>query len=192
MQIAPEIAFHNLPKSDWAEQEIRARIAKLEKIYDRLVTVRVRVDQRATNSHGTIPPVVHIEMGIPGRNDLVVSHEPDHLQQKFQSPDLHNAINEAFRIAEDQLAELKQQMKGRPKEAHHPYDRHLVGQVAERTPGEDFGFLMTNDGALLHFHRDSVVVGDFEKLSRGDEVMYVETMGDLGPTATKVRVKEPG
>ena len=38
----------------------------------------------------------------------------------------------------------------------------------------------------------SVVVGDFEKLSRGDEVMYVETMGDVGPTATKVRVKEPG
>src|SRR5438094_822419 len=72
MQIAPEIAFHNIPKSDWAEQEIRTRIAKLEKLYDRLVTVRVRVDQRATNSHGTIPPVVHIEMGIPGRKDLVV------------------------------------------------------------------------------------------------------------------------
>src|SRR5215207_6053500 len=113
MQIPVEIAFHNIESIPWAEEEIRARIAKLEKIYDRLTTCRVRVDQRARNATGTIPPVVRIEMSIPGRKDLVVSHEPDHLQQKFQSPDLHNAINEAFRIAERQLLGLKEQRDGR-------------------------------------------------------------------------------
>src|SRR5262245_34732270 len=107
LQVPLEIAFHTIERSDWAEQEIRARVAKLEKLYDRLVSCRVRVDQRATNSHGTIPPVVRIELGIPGRKDLVVSHEPDRLQQRFQAPDLHTAINEAFRIAEDQLADFK-------------------------------------------------------------------------------------
>jgi ribosome-associated translation inhibitor RaiA/cold shock CspA family protein len=190
MQIAPEIAFHNVPKSDWAEQEIRSRIAKLEKIYDRLITCRVRVEQRANNSRGTIPPVVRIEMGIPGRKDLVVAHEPDYLQHKFQSPDLHNAINEAFRIAEDQLAEFKEQRKGRPREAHPDAENQFLGQVAELTPGEDFGFLMTKEGALLYFHRHSVIAGDFDQLRRGDEVFYVEAMGDTGPTANKVRVKE--
>jgi len=190
MQVAPEISFHNVSKPAWAEEEIQARIAKLEKIYDRLITCRVRVDQRAQNSHGTIPPVVHIEMSIPGRPDLVVSHEPDHLQQKFQAPDLHNAINEAFRIAEDQLAELKEQRKGRPPEAYHDGEHQFLGQIAEMTPGEDFGFLMTKEGALLYFHRNSVLTGDFDRLHRGDEVFYVEAMGDTGPTATKVRVKE--
>jgi ribosome-associated translation inhibitor RaiA len=116
MQISPEIAFHNIDSSDWAEDEIRSRIAKLERIYDRLTTCRVRVDQRNTNSAGTIPPVVHIEMSIPGYKDLVVSHEPDHLQQKFQAPDLRNAINEAFRIAEDQLVEFKTRRQGRTKQ----------------------------------------------------------------------------
>jgi hypothetical protein len=81
MQIPVEISFDNIESSDWAEQEIRARISKLERIYDRMTTCRVRVAQRAKYSNGTIPPVVHIEMSIPGYKDLVVSHEPDHLQQ---------------------------------------------------------------------------------------------------------------
>ena len=31
--------------------------------------------------------------------------------------------------------------------------------------------------------------GDFDDLKRGDEVYYVEDVGDTGPIATKVRVK---
>ena len=77
MQVPLEITFHNMQSSDWAEQEIRARVQDLESIYDRLVSCRVRVDHRATNSSDSIPPVVRIEMGIPGRKDLVVAHEPD-------------------------------------------------------------------------------------------------------------------
>src|SRR5215813_470075 len=86
LQVPLEIAFHNIESSHWAEQEIRARVAELERLYDRLVSCRVRIDQRAKDLTGTIPPVVHIELGIPGRTDLVVSHEPDHLLRKYQHP----------------------------------------------------------------------------------------------------------
>ena len=55
MQVPLEITFHNMQSSDWAEQEIRARVQDLESIYDRLVSCRVRVDHRATNSSDTIP-----------------------------------------------------------------------------------------------------------------------------------------
>jgi cold shock CspA family protein/ribosome-associated translation inhibitor RaiA len=189
MQVPLEIAFHNLESSDWAEQEIRSRVADLERLYDRLTSCRIRIDQRANNSAGTIPPVVHIELGIPGRKDLVVSHEPDHLQRKFQRPDLHNAINEAFRIAERRLLDVKEQRDGRSKDAHHDLPNQSLGQVAEITPEQDFGFLMTKEGSLLYFHRNSVLSGDFDRLERGDEVHYNEDVGDTGPIATKVRVK---
>src|SRR5262245_39185728 len=116
MQVPLEIAFHNVEGPDWAEQEIRDRVADLEKLYDRITSCRVRVDQRAKNNNGTIPPVVHIELGIPGRPDLVVSHEPDHLLRKYQRPDLRNAIHEAFRIAERQLLDLKELREGRTKQ----------------------------------------------------------------------------
>ena len=47
LQVPLEIAFHNIESSHWAEQEIRARVAELERLYDRLVSCRVRIDQRA-------------------------------------------------------------------------------------------------------------------------------------------------
>jgi ribosome-associated translation inhibitor RaiA/cold shock CspA family protein len=184
-----EIAFHNIGSSPWAEQEIRKRIGKLAKLYDRLISCRVRVDQRTKTGGGTIPPVVRIELGIPGRKDLVVSHEPDHLQRKFQTPDLHNAINEAFRIAEDRLAEFKTKREGRTKEPHHDAENQFLGQIAEITPEQDFGFLLTKEGSLLYFHRNSLLSGEFDGLKQGDEVYYVEDMGDTGPTASKVRVR---
>lgn len=191
MQVPVEIAFHNMPSEEWAEDEIRTRVAKLDKLDAQLVSCRVRVDRTATNSNDTIPPVVRLELHIAGQKDVVVSHEPDRLQQKFQRPDLRNAIHEAFRIAEDQLVALKARRQGRTKDAHHDIENQSLGTVAELTPEEDFGFLLTKEGGLLYFHRNSLLQGDFDKLKRGTEVYYVEAMGDTGPIATKVRCKSP-
>ncbi len=189
LQVPLEIAFHNMDSQAWAEDEIRNRVAALEKIYDRLTSCRVRVDQRAGNGNDAIPPVVHIELGIPGRKDIVVSHEPDHLLQKFQRPDLRNAIHEAFRIAERQLLDFKNQLKGRTKELQHDAGNQHLGQVTEIVPEKDFGFLLTKEGGLLYFHRNSVLGSDFDALKLKDEVHYVEAVGETGPIATKVRVK---
>jgi cold shock CspA family protein len=50
--------------------------------------------------------------------------------------------------------------------------------------------LLTKEGGLLYFHRNSLLSGDFDGLERGDEVSYVEQTGDTGPIASKVRVTE--
>ncbi|MEJ0074205.1 MAG: HPF/RaiA family ribosome-associated protein [Alphaproteobacteria bacterium] len=192
MQIEPEIAFHNIEKSDWAEDQILHHIERLEEIYERLTTCRVRVDQRNDNANHTIPPVVRIEISVPGHKDIVVAHEPERLRRKFQNPDLTNAINEAFRIAEDCLARYKDQLTDHTAPAVHEAANELLGQVVEVTPAEDFGFLLTASGSLLYFHRNSVLTGDFDRLAAGDEIHYVEDVGDTGPIATKVRVKQNG
>ncbi len=189
MQVPLELAFHNTERAEWAEKEIRARVEELEDIYGRLNSCRVRVDQRADNTKGTIPPVVHIELGIPGHKDLVVSHKPEHLQRKFQRPDLRNAIHEAFRIAERRLRDLKEQRERRTKDRVHDSENQSLGQIAELNPDKEHGFLMTKEGGLLYFHRNAVLSGDFDSLRRGDEVYYVEDVGDTGPIASKVRVK---
>jgi cold shock CspA family protein/ribosome-associated translation inhibitor RaiA len=185
-----EIAFHNIDKSEWAENVIRGHVAELERIYDRLITCRVRVEQRARNNRHTIPPVVRIEMSVPGAKDIVVAHEPDHLQRKFQTPHLQTAIKEAFRIAERRLSEFKDKRSDHTAAGGHEASNEFLGQVAEMTPERDFGFLMTKEGGLLYFHRNSVLSGDFDSLRRGQAVHYVEEVGDTGPIATKVRVKE--
>ncbi len=190
MQAPIEIAFHNIEKADWAEDAIRDHVARLEQMFDRLTTCRVRVDQRANNSNNTIPPVVRIELSVPGHRDIVVAHEPDRLQRKFQAPDLHNAINEAFRIAERRLGQFKDQLRDRTAAGRHEAANGMLGQIVEITPAQDFGFLLTASGGLLYFHRNSVLVGDFDRLEVGDQLHYVEDMGDTGPIATKVRVKQ--
>jgi len=119
-----------------------------------------------------------------------VSHEPDHLMRKYQRPDLHKAINEAFRIAERQLLNVKEQRDGRTKGMHHDGPNQALGQIAEMDPGGEFGFLLTKEGALLYFHRNAMLSGDFDNLQRGHEVYYVDAMGDTGPIASKVRVKK--
>jgi ribosome-associated translation inhibitor RaiA len=189
LQVPLEISFHNMEHFDWAEEEIRKRVHALETIYDRLVSCRVRVDHRASNSSDTIPPVVRIEMGIPGRKDLVVSHEPEHLQQRYQRPDLHRAINEAFRIAERQLRAYKDKTTDYTKELRHEAEQRNLGQVTELVPERDCGFLITKEGSLLYFHRNSLLNGDFDALKLREEVYYVEAVGDTGPIATKVWVK---
>ena len=191
MQAPIEIAFHNIEKVDWAEDAIRDHVARLEQMFDRLTACRVRVDQRANNSNNTIPPVVRIELSVPGHRDIVVAHEPDRLQRKFQAPDLHNAINEAFRIAERRLGQFKDQLRDRTAVGRHEAANGMRGQIVEITPAEDFGFLLTASGGLLYFHRNSVLTGDFDRLEVGDQMHYVEEMGDTGPIATKVRVKQP-
>jgi cold shock CspA family protein len=185
-----EIAFRNIDKSEWAENVIRDHVAELERIYDRLITCRVRVERRAVNTSHSIPPVVRIEMSVPGHKDIVVAHEPEHLQRKFQQPDLRTAIKEAFRIAERRLAAFKDQRSDHTAVGRHEASNEFLGQVAEMTPDKDFGFLLTKEGGLLYFHRNSLLSGDFDGLRRGQEVYYVEAVGDTGPIATKVRVKE--
>ena len=189
MQVPLEVAFHNVDHSDWAEEEIRNHVARLEDIYKRLTSCRVRVSQRANNSNQTIPPVVRIEMAVPGYKDIVVTHEPEHLQRRYQRPDLHNAIKEAFRIAERQLSEFKERLADRKTALTHESANEFMGQVADVLIEGDHGFLLTKEGGLLYFHRNALLVGDFDQLKRGDVVRYVEEIGDTGPIATKVRLK---
>ena len=85
--------------------------------------------------------------------------------------------------------DLKEQRDGRTKIGDHDAENQSLGQVAEITPEQDFGFLLTKEGGLLYFHRNSLLSGDFDGLKGGEEVYYNEDVGDTGPIATKVRVK---
>lgn len=183
-----QIAFHKAEKPDWVEKEIRARVDKLQSLYDRIIGCRVTVDQRAQYVEGTLPPVVRIEISLPGTAPLIVAYEPDRLQKRYQNPKLGNAIKDAFGIAERRLAQLKETRGDRNKAGQHDSQNQFLGQVAQIYPSGDHGFLATKEGGSLYFHRNAMLQGDFDKLRVGDEVRYVEEVGDTGPLATKVRV----
>ena len=190
MQIPLEIAFHNVEHSDWAENEIREHVRKLENIYKRLKSCRVRVEQRAEQRASDDSAGGAHRDRIPGRKEIVVAHEPERLQRKYQRPDLHNAINEAFRIAEQAIVGAQKERSEHKAARIGEEANEFRGQIAEMRPEENFGFVMTSDGRLLYFHRNAMMNGDFDRLRRGDDVSYVIADNDTGPVASSVRLRQ--
>ncbi len=175
-----EITFHNMRSSDALEEDIRKRVAKLEKLYGRMVSCRVSIEARTKQHRTGNLYEVHVEMHLP-RAHLVVSREPHHVREKHARPDVRDSIHDAFKAAEAQLRAFKKQV-AEPKAHAAP----VQGLVSELFSERDYGFILTSEGARLYFHRNSVMNGSFDKLKRGDAVHFVEGMGDTGPTASKV------
>jgi cold shock CspA family protein len=176
-----EIAFHNLQPSAALEHEIREHVAKLEKLYDRLTACRVSVEALHRQHRTGNIYEVHIIMQVPGKQ-LAISRAPHRAKERYANPDVRTSLRDSFAAAESRLQEFKRQIEGEIKT--HP--ALFQGQVAALFPEEDHGFILTNEGTQLYFHRNSVMDGLFDDLKRGDAVHYIADVGDTGPLATKV------
>jgi ribosome-associated translation inhibitor RaiA/cold shock CspA family protein len=182
MQTPLEIAFHNFPSSPRLEVDIRARVGKLERLYERLTACRVSIEARHQQHRTGNVYEVHIVLMVPGQ-ELVVSHELHKGKLRRAEPDdVQGSIRDAFRAAERQLKEFKRRIRGEVK-AH---DMLLHGEVSQLFPNGDYGFIWTSAGTQLYFHRNSVLGATFDQLTRGVPVHFVESDGDTGPIASKV------
>jgi cold shock CspA family protein/ribosome-associated translation inhibitor RaiA len=181
MQSPLEIAFHNLPSSEWIEQAIREHVGKLEKIYPRLVGCRVSVEGLHKQHRTGNIYEVHIDLRLPG-GALAVSREPHHAKEKYAHPDLRRSLRDAFAAAERRLKEYKARQAGEVQ----VHEAMIQGQVAMVAPEDDHGFILTGEGTQLYFHRNSLMNVALEDLKRGDVVHYVAADGDTGPIARKV------
>src|SRR3712207_2064895 len=176
-----EITFHNLEPSPAVEAEIRERFAKLERLYDRMTACRISVEALHKQHRTGNVYEVHIDLLVPGA-ELAVSRQPKKAKERYANPDVYTSIRDAFAAAERPLKRYKRQLR----EDVQPQDPMFQGQVAEVHPEEDWGYLLTKEGALLYFHRNALLGGDFDGLRRGDVVHYIEAAGETGPTAVKV------
>ena len=181
MDIPIEIVFHNMESSPTLEAEIRDRIGKLERLYERLVGCRVSVEQLHRRHQTGNLYEVHIDLRVPGE-EIVISRETHRAREKFLDPDAGVALRNAFKTAERRLVDFKRRQHGEVKLHEEPF----AGQVSQLYPAEDHGFLLTHEGTQLYFHRNSLMQRDFDALQVGDRVHFVETVGDTGPIASKV------
>jgi len=53
-------------------------------------------------------------------------------------------------------------------------------------PDKNHGFIESGEGREVYFHRNSVARKEFDSLSVGDEIRYVEEKDDLGLQASIV------
>jgi len=181
-----EIVFRNMRPSKEIEADIEKRVAKLEKIFTKIVSCRVVVELPNKKEKTDDIPNVIVELLVPGKT-LVVRRD-HHAKEKHQKPNVTTALHDAFEAAALKLKDYKERLHRDVKD--HPSPLHA--RVSSLRRDRDFGFLTTNEGKELYFHKNSVINGTFESLKDGDVVQYVEGAGDTGPTAAKVWLSPNG
>lgn len=178
MKIPLQITFQDVPQSDAVEAKIREAAAKLDLIYNDIMSCRAVVSAPQKRQRKGKHYHVRLDVSVPGK-ELVVNREPGDRDAHF---DIHVAIRDAFTAMERQLRDYAQRRRGEIKrDVAAPH-----GTISKLR--EDHGFLTSPDGRDVYFHRNSVLNDAFDKLEVGMEVRFTEEEGVEGPQASTVEI----
>jgi len=173
MQLQTQIVFRDMPPSDAIEAALRAKAAKLDRFYDRIMSCRVTVGTIRKHKRQGKLYNIRVDVTVPG-SEIVVNRD--------NAEDIYVAIRDAFDHADRRLEEYARRQRGDVK-THEPESR---GRIV-RLFGEDgYGFIEKADGTEFYFHRYNVVHPEFDALEVGDEVAFMEEAGGEGLQANRV------
>jgi len=181
MQMPVQIQFINMDSSEAVQQAIEKFAGKLEQNYPDILSCRVIVEAPSTKK--TKGGLFHtrVEVKLPGR-EIVVNRNPD-LHHSYT--DAYVSIRDAFKSAQRQLDSMAQKKKGRVKYHEEPTS---AGRIASLYPETDCGWIESNDGREIYFHRNSLLSESFDSLAIGMEVHYIEHEDSEEPRASSVRL----
>jgi cold shock CspA family protein/ribosome-associated translation inhibitor RaiA len=180
-----QIPIRNLERSPALETRIRERAQRLERFSAQPVRCRVIVDTPHGRGQQGHLYERHIQPTTPG-GEVVATREH---RERRSHEDVYLALRDAFRPVRRQLDDYGRK---RHRDVKHP-EPEPIGRVSNRSPPGEFGHIETDDGRTIYFHRHSLVGGDFDRLTTGTKVRYVEEGGERGPQSSAVRaVTDPG
>ena len=120
---------------------------------------------------------VRIDLKLPG--DALLKCESGQATEYESLDDLiREAFHELLRQVEDRVRIERGDVK-----AHEPFCADVSPMIFR---GRGYGFLETSDGREIYFHMNNVVDANFEDLTVGTEVNFIEELGDNGPQAAAV------
>jgi cold shock CspA family protein/ribosome-associated translation inhibitor RaiA len=173
-----QITFRDFTPPQLAEDRIRERVERLEKMHPRITSCRVVAESPHRQHHKGKLYLFRIDLTLPG-GELVVNRNRD---DRHAHEDFFVAMRDAFNAMEQQLRTRGERNRGRTKT--HDVPPH--GRIDSLF--EDHGFITDSEGASIYFHANSVVDGEFGELEVGSEVRFVvaEKEGVEGPQASTV------
>jgi cold shock CspA family protein/ribosome-associated translation inhibitor RaiA len=192
------ITYRNMKPSAEIEKWIRAEAAKLDALYNHVMGCRVAVEVPHRHHRKGSPYHIRIDLTVP-HGEIVVKREPSlsarvrHLGEreikkqsevKIPHKKLRQAINDAFKAAGRRLQDYARRQRGDIKSPTLLPE----ARVSKILPREGYGFLTSDDGREIYFHKNSVLGRAFPRLQVGTTVRFVEEPGEKGPQASTVRV----
>lgn len=170
-----QITSRGIELSKLQKEEIRGKIERLGKYYERIMRCRVVVEAPHRHKHEGRQFRVCIEMRVPGE-DIIVKRQ--------LNEDLDIALRDAFDAARREIEDYVRRQRGAVKYHEEPPQ----GRITSLFLDKGYGFLTTLDGREIYFHKNSVINRDFSQLKTGMRVRFAEEEGDKGPQASSVTI----
>ena len=181
MQTPLEIEFQDMAASPAVQEQVAGLVKKFETRDGRITAGRIIV-KGPGNRHQTGGLYeINIRLALPDGREVNVGRTPT---ADERHSDLAFAINDAFKRARRRLQDNARRMEGMVKS----HEGQPIGTVVRLDPGGEFGFLRSNDGKEVYFHRNSLLDGKFSELAVGSRVMFADEIGEKGAQATTVKL----
>lgn len=182
MQTSPEIEFQGMVGSAKVQDAVKEQIAALEQRWGRITACRVLLKGPGHHRRKGGLYEIHIRLALPDGREVNVERTPA-ADERYA--DLDFALNNAFKRARRQLQDRLRRTQGQVKRHEHS----PAATVARLDPSGEFGFLETDDGRAVYFHRNSVLDSAYSRLAVGSRVTFAEEAGEKGAQATTVRLR---
>ena len=181
METPLQIDLQGIDAKEQIHAAIIKHVAQLEERSGRLTAGRVVV--KAPSGHHRTGGLyeISVHLSLPEGREVNIGHTP---QNDERYSNIEFALNDAFKRARRHLQDEVRKMQGQVKQ----HDGPPTGTVSELDPLGEFGLIETSDGREIYFHRNSVLNGEFAKLSAGSRVTFAEEVGDKGPQASTVKL----
>jgi cold shock CspA family protein/ribosome-associated translation inhibitor RaiA len=174
--------LHWLHPDAFSEHERLAaedRIRKLAADHSDLIDVRITA--RATQHHRLGEREVHIICEARGKQ--IVANRT--------RSEAGLALNEALDVFEREVLRMRDRRE--QQRTNRPPEPPMLGIVDRVDLDKGFGFILTDSGERVYFHRNAVTDGlQFERLEEGQRVALDIEGGIEGPQATVVVAPPPG
>ncbi len=180
MQTPVEIEFQEIVANPAVQDMIAEHVKKLEQLYGRITACRIVVKGPGKRHKTGGLYDINIRLALPDGRDVDIGRTP---KEDERHSDLPFAINDAFKRAGRRLQDSARRMEGLVKS----HEGQPVGTVLRLDPAGQFGFLQSNDGKEVYFHRNSVL-GAFSELAVGSRVTFVDEIGEKGVQASTVKL----
>ncbi|MFI5360942.1 MAG: HPF/RaiA family ribosome-associated protein [Elusimicrobiota bacterium] len=169
------IASRSFELSGFWRESIRRKAEKLAEFHPRITACRVVVEEPPRHHRSGALYTVRVDVEVP-RGLIVIDRE--------SAATLEEAVSRSFDAAGRRLEDFVRRHRDTARRVQWPPE----GLVYEIFSEGGYGFLESEDGRSVYFHRNSVLGGLFERLTPGSRVRFVERMGEKGPQASTVAV----
>jgi cold shock CspA family protein len=184
MQTPVEIDFQGLVANEQLRSCVTRNISALEQRFGRITACRVVIRGPSERHRKGGACEISIRLSLPQGREVDIGRSEKAEKADGRTADPVVALNDAFKRARRRLQDHARRMQGQVKS----HEGQPVATVKRFDDAAGFGFLETQDGREIYFHKNSILDGGARNVAPGTRVTFFEEVGEKGAQASTVKV----